>query len=78
VKLPADLRPLAKRLRAHGWTIEPTKGSHIAWRDAEGVVRHVSASTTNARGSSIRNSKADIMRAAKAQGIDLRGRGGRA
>jgi hypothetical protein len=67
--IPKDLRPIARRLRREGWTVEPVKG-HIKWRDADGNLMVTSSSTPNDQ-RAITNARRDVRRAAAERGIEL-------
>jgi predicted RNA binding protein YcfA (HicA-like mRNA interferase family) len=34
--IPKELQPAAKHARKAGWTVEPTRGGHLAWVPPEG------------------------------------------
>ena len=44
MKIPEQLRHLARLARAQGWVVSHTAGSHLAWRSPEGPVVITSSS----------------------------------
>lgn len=56
-----DLRVLAKKLKAQGWTWRYTKGGHVQWRGPDGKV--VIGASTSGGGRGDRNLTAALRRA---------------
>jgi hypothetical protein len=55
-----DLKPLLRRCRREGWTVEPTGGGHLRWQPPSG--QYIVTSLTGSR-QGVRNAKRDITRA---------------
>lgn len=61
MKFNSDMRRLVKAARAEGWTVEPTKGSHVRFVSPRGMQVIASGSVSDQRG--IKNLRADLRRA---------------
>lgn len=60
MKIPKDLRPLAKAARAQGWVIEHTRNGHLAWRSPAGVTVYTPSTPSDHRG--VLNTRRDLRR----------------
>jgi predicted RNA binding protein YcfA (HicA-like mRNA interferase family) len=69
-RVAQPLRPAYDVLRRHGWTVEQSRGGHVKWRDAEGRVA-CSCPLTPSDYRSMKNTLAQLRRAAAEQGIEL-------
>lgn len=61
VKVPKDMRSLARRARQQGWEITRTNGGHLRWRSPNGVVV-IMGSTPNGGKHSDKNAYAAFKR----------------
>jgi hypothetical protein len=50
MRVPRELRPLAKAAKAAGWTIAPTRKNHLRWTSPDGVLLFTPSSPSDHRG----------------------------
>lgn len=63
MRLPGDVRPLAKKARKAGWALRRTpKGNHLQWVDPDGRVR-VTSSSSPSDSHAVKNLRSDLKRA---------------
>lgn len=62
-KVPKDLRALAKRYVAKGWTLKPTRSGHIKWTAPGGQV--VISGSTPSDWRSVKNTAAHLARTSR-------------
>lgn len=62
MKIPRDLRPLARRALAEGWVIVPSGGGHLRWQPPRGRAV-ITGSTPKRYGHGPRNTRKALARA---------------
>lgn len=62
IKLPSDVRPLAKKARKAGWSLLRTPKNHLQWVDPTGRVQ-VTSSGTPTDSHAVKNLRGDLRRA---------------
>lgn len=62
VTISKQLRPLAKRARRAGWTIEQRNGGHLTWTPPDGGP-YIVSSFTPSDPRAVKNLRADLRRA---------------
>lgn len=65
MRIPKEMRPVAKKARDQGWTISTTKGGHIVWQSPTGKKVFSPSSPSEYRGHK------NVIRKLRHEGLDI-------